>query len=278
MSDETLPRHEVIVDLLAEIEGLIGLGASFPHDRYKLDPTFQDGLRYQQAWAKIEYVVVAHRGKGFPIFHANRHQTLKSMWAWCWSIEGSAKDRMLRPRQLYAALIAELEQLKDILAKNPVAPAEVLRDLRESAHLTNELFVIMAMRPETDDFWSQIVEPAAAKADLKPIRIDKEETEVAISEEILSAIRRSTLVLCDLSFELPNCYFEAGYAKGAFRRVIFSARHDHDPRLAVKDDYKVHLDVDQLEITWWHPSDLDAARQELENRLQQLKAQLWEHD
>jgi len=185
---------------------------------------------------------------------------------------------MLRPRQLYAALIAELEQLKDILAKNPVAPAEVLRDLRESAHLTNELFVIMAMRPETDDFWSQIVEPAAAKADLKPIRIDKEETEVAISEEILSAIRRSTLVLCDLSFELPNCYFEAGYAKGAFRRVIFSARHDHDPRLAVKDDYKVHLDVDQLEITWWHPSDLDAARQELENRLQQLKAQLWEHD
>jgi hypothetical protein len=78
----------------------------------------------------------------------------------------------------------------------------------------------MAFHPETDKYWEEAIAPAAIQAGLIPIRIDKVETEVAISEEILSSIRRALFVLCDLSFERPNCYFEAGFAK----RLV-SSRH-----------------------------------------------------
>jgi transposase-like protein len=78
---------------------------------------------------------------------------------------------------------------------------------------------------------------------------------------------RILAVLCDLSFERPNCYFEAGFAKGSFRRVIFTARADHDPRAAQRGEHRVHFDVDQLRITFWNPEDLPRARTEVEERL-----------
>jgi hypothetical protein len=132
----------------------------------------------------------------------------------------------------------------------------------------------MAFRQETEGFWNDVVQPSAEACRLLPIRIDKEELEGAISEEILSAIRRSLMVLCDLSFERPNCYFEAGFAKGSFRRVIFTARRDHDPRARSSCPYKVHFDVDQIRITWWQPEELAIARNEVEERVSAVLAQI----
>lgn len=106
------------------------------------------------------------------------------------------------------------------------------------------------------------------------MRIDEEETEVAISEAILSSIRRALSVLCDLSFDRPNCYFEAGYARGCFRRVVFTARRDHDPRAGVPGPFKVHFDVDQLKITWWDPEKLPEAESEVEERLRKIVAEV----
>jgi len=139
--------------------------------------------------------------------------------------------------------------------------------VRESIRRRNEMFVIMAFHDETDGFWEQVVEPVANSLSLSPVRIDRKETEVAISEEILSSIRRALLVLCDLSFERPNCYFEAGYAKGCFRRVLFTARHDHDPRASSRGPFKVHFDLDQLKITWWNPDNFSSAKHEVEERV-----------
>jgi hypothetical protein len=192
------------------------------------------------------------------------------MWAWCWNAEGPggrAAARMGRAEGLYAEMLGQLADLREILTNGADAPEEVFREFREAARRTNELFTIMAFRPDITPFWEHVVQPAADAAGLRPIRIDAEEPEAAISEAILSSIRRSTLVLCDLSFERPNCYFEAGFAKGSFRRVIFTARADHDPRGAVRGEYRVHFDVDQLRITFWDPADLPRARDEIRERL-----------
>lgn len=174
---------------------------------------------------------------------------------------------MARPRTLYAELIQQLNELREILEDGADAPEEVFRELRESARRTNELFVIMAFRDEMRPFWDGVVVPAAEAVGLRPVRIDAEEPEAAISEAILSSIRRAMLVLCDLSFERPNCYFEAGFAKGSFRRVIFTARADHDPRAAARGQNRVHFDVDQLRITFWNPEELPRARAEVQERL-----------
>jgi hypothetical protein len=174
---------------------------------------------------------------------------------------------MARPQELYADLVRQLTDLREILVNGADAPEEEFREFRESARRTNELFTIMAFRAEIEPFWQHVVEPAAAAVGLRPVRIDAEEPEAAISEAVLSSIRRATLVLCDLSFERPNCYFEAGFAKGSFRRVIFTARADHDPRAAHRGEYRVHFDVDQLRITFWNPEDLPRARAEVQERL-----------
>lgn len=178
------------------------------------------------------------------------------------------------PRRLYGQFIQELQTLREALDHGADAPVEVLRDLQESTRRTNELFTIMAVRVETVPFWEQVVQPAADAVGLRAVLMSAAEPEAAISEEILSSIRRSMLVLCDLSFERPNCYFEAGYAKGAFRRILFTVRKDHDPRATALGAYRVHFDVDQLKFTFWDPDNLPAARDEVVNRLTAILRQI----
>ncbi len=268
-----LPSTMEIDELLREIEGLIGVSAAFPQSRYAV-PEQDEVRRYSGLWSHIDERLRALRQSGIPLTHPNPHQSLMPMWRWCWTFQGGASARISRPRKLYAELIGELQALREALSHGADAPGEVLRELRESALRGNQLFVIMAIREETECFWDGVVKPSAAACGLKPIRIDKEEPECAISEEILSAIRRSMLVLCDLSFERPNCYFEAGFAKGSFRRVIFAARKDHDPRSGVTYPYRVHFDVDQMKITWWEPDNLEAAQTEIEERIRTVLAQM----
>jgi hypothetical protein len=268
-----MPTVAEIEALIAEIHALIGLSAAFPQSRWQLTPTQDYENRYRELWGHIEEGLAALRQAGFPLSHPNAHHSLRAMWAWCWNTDapgGRAAARMARPQELYEDLLRQLADLRGILTNGADAPEEVFREFREAARRTNELFTIMALRAETTPFWEQVVRPAAEAVGLRAVRIDAEEPEAAISEAILSSIRRATLVLCDLSFERPNCYFEAGFAKGSFRRVIFTARADHDPRAAVRGEYRVHFDTDQLKTTFWNPDDLPRARAEIEERLANL--------
>src|SRR5262249_53083375 len=148
------------------------------------------------------------------------------------------------PKEMYSALRQSLGALRDAL-RDAYAPLEIQRELRESSRRTNELFIIVSCRSDSEEYIRRIAEPAARSAGLVPVIMEREDPEEAISEAILSRIRRSVLVLCDLTFTRPNCYYEAGYAKGSFRRVILTCRHDHDPRTNPDAPFKVHFDVDQ---------------------------------
>lgn len=136
---------------------------------------------------------------------------------------------MRRPREIYADLIGELNLLRDTLSLGGDAPAETLRRRRLSLRCTNELFVILVFGEETEGYWKNVIEPAAMGLSLKPVRIDKEETEIAIGDEIRSAISAALLVVCDLSFERPNCYFEAGYASP--NRLVVMTRNSAHARM-----------------------------------------------
>jgi hypothetical protein len=259
-------KHEVRA-VIEQIEGLIGLSSSFPQSRYALRPPAADDHQYRRLYAAIDDFLSDLQSQGIPLHHANPHRTLRAMWGWVWSLSGGASTRIERPRQLYADLLVELAVLADIVAAGADTPDEILRDLRESRRRTNEIFVIMALRSETEVFFERAVQRAAEAIGLSAVRIDREEPEGYITEAILSAIRRSVFVLADLTFERPNCYFEAGYAKGAFRRVVFTCRKDHDLRASMaRSPTRVHFDVDAFRITWWEPEKLKLARVELEDR------------
>jgi hypothetical protein len=269
------PTRQEVCEILTKIDGIIGLSASFPQSRFALQPAQTKTNQYQQLWQDIQKAILKLNRAGIPFSNPNPHQGLSEMWAWCWSNpEHGSAARMSRPSELYKELQDDLKSLRDSLTVGFEAPAEVLRELRESRRRTNELFVIMAFKSETDCLWKDVIVPIAGELGLDPVRIDKQETEGAISEEILSSIRRALLVLCDLSFERPNCYFEAGFAKGAFRRVIFTARSDHDPRDPETREWKVHFDLDQYKISWWNPDNLQEAKADLKSRIKKVVSEI----
>jgi hypothetical protein len=180
------------------------------------------------------------------------------MWAWIWASGGSGRQRLERPQELYADLHKDLRALAEALGQGADTPDEVLRELRESMRRTDELFVAMAFHEETRAFYDRVIDPAARACQLVPKRVDREEPELYLTEAILSGIRRSVLVLADLTLARPNCHFEAGYALGAFRRVIFTCRDDHDVRSPTHDgQFRVHFDVDTVKITWWSLDSVD---------------------
>lgn len=270
MAEKSLPTRNEVFEATVKIEGLIGLSASFPQSRFDLIPTDRDEHTYGDYYEFVDSFLARLRSSGIPLGNPNPHRTLRSMWGWIWSEGGSASQRIERPRGLYSPLLTDLRSLSEILSVGADTPDEVLRDLRESQRRENELFVVMAFHPELDAFYDEAVAVAARRVGLKTVRIDREEPEGFITEAILSSIRRSVFVLADLTLERPNCYFEAGYAKGAFRRVVFTCREDHNIHSHVHGDLRVHFDVDTFRITWWNTEHLDRAAVELEERFRNV--------
>jgi hypothetical protein len=272
---ERFPTSGSIDLLLAKIEALIGLGAKFPANRGEVKADALDADYYRTLWTEVDSELANVRNAGFLIANPNLHKSLTALWAWCIGLGGPLGRLRGKPHEVYADTVGRLRHLKEVLS-HADAPLEVQREFRESALRTNEIFVVMAIRSETEPF-KTIARSAASAVGLTPVFIAEQEPENAISEAILSSIRRSTLVLCDLSFERPNCYFEAGFAKGAMRRALFSCRSDHNHRAHPNGEYRVHFDVDQLKITWWNSDNLSPATSELETRLRLLLHEMGLH-
>jgi hypothetical protein len=125
---------------------------------------------------------------------------------------------------------------------------------------------------DTDKYLNEVVIPATKECGLNAFPVNLTEGENPITNRILENIKGSVFVICDLTYERPNCYFEAGYAMGAGVRCIFTARHDHDPRLEGRrqQDPKVHFDLDSMKITYWKQDSLESARSALVGRIKIL--------
>lgn len=131
-------------------------------------------------------------------------------------------------------------------------------------------FVILRIgATDIDRLFDEVIAPAARECGLEPKRVDLTEGRETITERILQLIDASTLVIADLTYERPNCYFEAGYTQGKGTPLIYMARKDHDPRRLGRkiDDPRVHFDLDTYKITYWSEDDLISARSELADRI-----------
>ena len=101
------------------------------------------------------------------------------------------------------------------------------------------------------------IEPAVADAGLKPIRIDRKEHNNEITDEIMAEIRDSQVMVADFTGQRGGVYYEAGFAVGLGRPVIWSCRKDEIEKLHFDTNHKNH-------IAWETPADL---RQKLYNRI-----------
>src|SRR5205823_4141898 len=109
-------------------------------------------------------------------------------------------------------------------------------------------FVAMAFgRPDTDQWYKQTLEPLLRRHNISPRRVDLINHNDDVDDKILDELQKADMAIADLTYARPSAYFEAGYAIGSGRRVIFTCRSDHLKQGAT-DPHRIHFDLQMKNI------------------------------
>lgn len=146
------------------------------------------------------------------------------------ALNGGNEDLTTRVLLLERQLDSVVARLKQVKADAPDAVAP------------NFVFVIMPFSERQIDTYDAI-QRAVKRADPKLTagRVDEQPGAISITDEIHSSIRRASLIVCDLTEERPNVYYELGFARGIGRRLICIAR----------TGTTIHFDVYGLKIIYF---------------------------
>lgn len=114
---------------------------------------------------------------------------------------------------------------------------------------TRAVFVAMSFAPELQMAFDQGIAPGVRDAGYEPLRVDKVEHNEKICDRIVAEIRRSRILVADVTMQRQGVYFEAGFAMGLGMPVIWTCRND--------DLSSVHFDTRQYNhIVWETPPEL----------------------
>lgn len=130
---------------------------------------------------------------------------------------------------------------------------QYLEEQRTKQIASVQAFVAMWFDPSMVGAYEIGIEPAILDTGYSVMRIDKKEHINKIDDEIIAEIRRSRFVVADFTSEKDKprggVYFEAGFAQGLNKPVIWTCRTDMIG--------SVHFDTRQFNhITWDTPEDL----------------------
>ncbi len=118
-------------------------------------------------------------------------------------------------------------------------------------------FVAMSFDENFKPVYLSAIAPAIEAAGYHPEQMAFVEHVESITDKMMADIRRAKFLVVDLTEHRPNVYFEAGFAFGLGKPVIFLVQEDQ------KDD--VHFDIQQYSYIPWSMDNLA----DLKNRLTQ---------
>lgn len=122
---------------------------------------------------------------------------------------------------------------------------------------STQAFVAMWFQESMKEAYDLGFARAITDAGYVPLRLDRKDYEGKIDDEIIAEIRRSAFLIADFTEHRGGVYYEAGFAHGLGKRVIFTCRSN--------DLDKLHFDVRQYNtITWNTPLEIVAP---LQNRI-----------
>lgn len=127
---------------------------------------------------------------------------------------------------------------------------------------TNSRLAFMAMKfgnTETERIYVDFFKPAVAKTGFELRRNDEAQRAGLIDDLMRVQIRQSRFVISDLTDHNNGAYWEAGYAEGLGKPVIYTCRTDHfdTPEGGAHFDTNHHLTV------LWHPDNMELAVEKL---------------
>lgn len=110
---------------------------------------------------------------------------------------------------------------------------ERLRELKKSSRASRQCFVAMWFTSEMSNVYEKAIKPAiqyVEEAQSEPrftaLKIDQKEHTNDINDEIISEIRRSRFMVCDLTGYRGGVYWESGFAYGLGLEVIYTCKED----------------------------------------------------
>src|SRR6185437_5456731 len=133
-------------------------------------------------------------------------------------------------------------------------------ELQREAKDSKKAFMAMKFGdPELDRIYRLEFAPAVAETGFVLRRLDDDPKAGLIDDRLRTEIRTSRFLLAELSHANPGAYWEAGYAEGINRPVIYLCRADifSDPATRPHFDTNHHLTVT------WDPARMSEARQKL---------------
>lgn len=146
-------------------------------------------------------------------------------------------------------------------------------DLKRGAVNSKKAFMAMAFRDDLTPFCKKLHD-AVNETGFRLERVDESRTVNekgqqidVIDNKIMVDILTSRFVIADLSYANPGVYWEAGYAQGLGKNVIYTCRKDH---FEAKEDeenykYKPHFDVNHRIIIPWEEDKLDVLGETIKN-------------
>lgn len=112
----------------------------------------------------------------------------------------------------------------------------------------NLVFVIMPFRgQEMTDAYSAIKDECS-KLSLHARRVDENVGSGMVIREIADLIERAEFLVCDLTHERPNVYYELGYAHGV-------GNEGADILLIAREGTTLHFDIAPLRVQYYHSTE-----------------------
>lgn len=176
---------------------------------------------------------------------------------------------------------------KDIHNSLRITPKgyERIREIKKSGKDTRQCFVAMWFSDEMMTVYEKAIKRAIEyieKGQTEPrfraqLISNKEHTN-DINDEIISEIRRSKFMVCDLTGYRGGVYWEAGFAYGLELEVIYTCRKDWVKKIVAEIEDKkgekhritqegIHFDLEHRNRIEWTMDDLPTFKNDLENRI-----------
>lgn len=135
------------------------------------------------------------------------------------------------------------------------------RELSEGKSSSRHAFMAMKYgEAELDSLYQDHLVPAVRRTGLELRRLDQNQPAGLIDDQLRVQIRTARLLICDLSHGNRGAYWEAGFAEGLGRPVIYTCRKDV---FESENPNRPHFDTNHFVTVLWSPGDSESAAQKL---------------
>ncbi len=85
------------------------------------------------------------------------------------------------------------------------------------------VFCVMKFEQAFDDLYQDVIKPQSEKLGLEAIRADENYASTPIINDIIREIQAASVIICDITMDNPNVFYELGYAHALRKTTILLA-------------------------------------------------------